>query len=126
MALPTFDGQPLFGDAVKIQHIENAAEFQTNSFFGQAGVKTLAAGTRGRAFLVRGLLRATSIDMLNQFEAAISAYNDGRAYDLVDTRGRTWPQVQYRGGFKPDERGLGRDGQGKYTLAYELILHGLI
>lgn len=125
-AIPTFNGNAIFGQAVSIIHVPNAQALQMNAFFGLQGVTTLFGGTRGRIFLVRGVLVAEDIPTLNAYEAVIDSYNDGNAYVLSDTRGRSWSNVQYRGEFKPDQRGLGIAGGGTlWSLAYEMYLHGL-
>ena len=52
---PTFGGNPIFGLAVEIDQQAARAE-QTDAFFGVPGVVSLFGGTRGRRFIITGVL----------------------------------------------------------------------
>ena len=101
----TYDGANIFGAAVQFQQVANPNAQQNNAFFGVSGTQTLFGGSRGRMFLIRGLLLGASIDDLNSAEAVFQSYADGIARTLVDPRGRTWSNVIFRGEFTPDSRG---------------------
>jgi len=74
-------------------------------FFGVNGVAALFAGTRGRTFLVSGVLTAVDIPTLNVVEATLLTYADGRAHVLVDPLGRTWLNVIFPGVYVPAAAG---------------------
>jgi hypothetical protein len=99
----TYGGDAIFGYSPTIIHIANPSEFQYNTFFGQDGVLSLFGGTRGRMFMCSGFLIVSGYDYtsLAAAVAAFESYNDGIARDLVDTWGRTWPNVVY-GSFEQE------------------------
>ena len=53
---PTFGGNPIFGLAVEIDQQAQPAAEQTDAFFGVPGVVSLFGGTRGRRFIITGVL----------------------------------------------------------------------
>ncbi|MFO0892149.1 MAG: hypothetical protein U0790_23800 [Isosphaeraceae bacterium] len=120
----TYDGSHIFGSAVQFQHMPQPSAQQVNAFFGVSGTQTLYGGSRGRQFLIRGVLIAESIVKLNEAEAAFQRYADGVARTLVDPRGRAWPNVQFRGEFYPDPRGP-FSTPGGWALPYRAVFHGL-
>ncbi len=121
----TYGGANIFGAAVQFQQVAHPNAQQNNTFFGVSGTQSLFGGGRGRMFLIRGLLLGATIEDLNSAEAVIQSYADGIARTLVDPRGRTWPNVIYRGEFTPDPRGPYPTATG-WALPYKAILHGLI
>jgi hypothetical protein len=130
--VPTYDGIPIFGEAVSMQHVPNATQHQIDAFFGVGGQISLFGGSRGRTFLISGVLIATedvddptTIGDLNSFEALILSYADGIARTLTDTRGRAWPFVFFRGEFSPDPMGPKPTDFG-WALPYRMVMHGLI
>ena len=66
----TYDGIAVFGRSVRIDESENPAAWQFASFFGLDGVFSLFGGTRGRAFVVRGVFAgAAPADVIAQLDA---------------------------------------------------------
>jgi hypothetical protein len=120
----TFDGANIFGAAVQFQHLANPTAQQMNTFFGVSGTQTLYGGGRGRMFLVRGVLLGATTADLNAAESALLSYADGVARTLVDSRGRVWPNVLFRGEFQPDPRGPYATRSG-WALPYRAVFHGL-
>jgi len=123
---PTFNGESIFGQAVRIVHVANADASQVTTFFGQAGQVAMFGGGRGRTFMVVGVFLAADIEGLNAAEAIFTSYADGFAYVLVDTRGRTFAQVQFRGELQVNEAGPRPAPGGGWGLPYKAVFHGLI
>jgi hypothetical protein len=123
-SIASYGGGLIFGSAVSIVQIPNSNAQQVTSFFGVSGSLTLYGGGRGRLFLVAGVLTAASIPDLNATESLLLSYADGVARTLIDTRGRAWLNVIFRGEFRPDPRGARPTDQG-WCLPYKLVLHGL-
>ena len=123
----TFNGSAIFGVAVKCQHTPRASAAQVNAFFGVSGTQSVYGGSRGRAFLVSGVLIAADLTTLAAAEALILAYDDGIGRVLVDTWGRAWPSVVFTGEYQPDPMGPRplADGSG-YGLPYRAVFRGLI
>ena len=120
----TYNGVNIFGAAVQFQHLAHPNAQQVNTFFGVTGTQTLFGGGRGRTFLIRGILLGATLDDLNAAEALIQSYADGVARTLVDPRGRSWPNVIYRGELVPDPRGPYPTPTG-WALPYKAVFHGL-
>jgi hypothetical protein len=120
----TYDGANIFGAAIQFQHIVNPNAQQVNTFFGISGTQTLFGGGRGRLFLIKGVLTTTTIQALNAAETTFQNYADGVARTLVDPRGRTWPNVIFRGEFVPDSHGPYPTAEG-WALPYKAVFHGL-
>jgi hypothetical protein len=120
----TYDGASIFGAAIQFQHLPHPNSQQVTTFFGVNGTQTLYGGGRGRMFLVRGILLATTTAELNAAEASFQSYADGVARTLVDPRGRVWTNVLFRGEFHPDPRGPYAT-PGGWALPYRAVFHGL-
>src|SRR5438552_1192512 len=120
----TYDGSNIFGAAVQFQHLAHPNTQQMNTFFGVSGTQTLYGGGRGRQFLIRGILMGSTLQDLNVAETQFQNYADGVARTLVDPRGRTWPNVIFRGEFTPDSRGPYATASG-WALPYRAVFHGL-
>lgn len=134
MAFPAnIDGQFVFGYAVKIEESSHPNIQQMVEFFGINGVFTLFGGTRGRTFAISGILFGADIATLNAFEGILRSFADGLAHTLVDTRGRSWSNVIFRGDFRPDPAGprpgIVPDGfggtLGGWCLPYKAVMIGL-
>ncbi|HKI21464.1 MAG TPA: hypothetical protein VKA15_26450 [Isosphaeraceae bacterium] len=123
--MATLDGSPVFGDAVKVVHNPHPNAQQINEFFGVNGTQTLFGGTRGRTFMVTGVLSAVDIPTLNVVEAALLCYADGLAHTLVDNRGRVWSNVIFRGEYQPFEQGPRPLAGGGFCLPYKLMMQGM-
>jgi hypothetical protein len=129
---PLYDGNPIFGLAVRMQMVPNPTQLQLDSFFGVNGVVSLFGGSRGRTFMIQGCLFAfqdafsdpiTIID-LNAAEGVIHSFADGIARTMVDTRGNSWPNVVFRDEFQPDPMGA-RPSDSGWILPYRMVMHGL-
>ena len=124
---PLFDGNAIFGLAVRVVQEPVPIEVQRSTYFGLAGAKSLYGGSRGRMFQVTGLLQGNDPDGLVAAENAIRNYADGFKYQFKDTFGRVYDQVMFHGDIKMDPRGPGYDCQtGGWIIAYALTLIGLI
>ena len=105
MSTAYLDGAPVFGEAIKIQHVPHPSAQQLNNFFGISGTQVVWGGTRGRAFFISGVLIATDIYTLAAAEAILLSYDDGIGRVLTDTWGRNWPNVVSSGQYQPDPMG---------------------
>ena len=103
--MTTLDGNAIFGDAVNVIHNPRPNAQQINHFFGIDGQQTLFGGTRGRSFVISGVLSGSSMTTLNAVEATLLSYADGLTHTLVDNRGRIWPNVIFRGEYAPSPTG---------------------
>ncbi len=123
--MTTLDGNPIFGSAVSVIHNPHPNAQQMNQFFGVNGRQTLFGGTRGRTFIVSGVLSAQSLALLNTAESTLLSYADGLVHTLVDNRGRIWPNVIFRGEYSPSHTGPRALAGGGWCLPYRLVLEGL-
>jgi hypothetical protein len=91
--MPTFNGQNIFGTAVRVRR--NAAEraIQQNSYGGLSGVEALDMGSRGRVTTVTGRFICQDAATLNSAILLFESYVDGNSYDFVDQFGNVWPSV---------------------------------
>jgi hypothetical protein len=121
----TLDGNPIFGDAVNVVQNPHPNAQQINHYFGIDGQQTLFGGTRGRTFIISGVLWASSISALNAIEATLLSYADGLTHTLVDNRGRSWPNVIFRGEYAPSPMGPSPLAGGGWCLPYRLVMEGL-
>jgi hypothetical protein len=120
----TYGGSNIFGAAVRLQHVARANAQQENTFFGVTGTQTLYGGGRGRTFLITGVLVGGTLATLNAAESMFEDFADGIARPLTDPRGRTWPNVIYKGEFVPDPKGPYPTLDG-WALPYRAVFHGL-
>jgi hypothetical protein len=121
---PTYNGSPMFGLVTSFQHVANATAQQIDAFFGVSGNLALFGGARGRVFMIAGTFHEYDIGTLNADEALVMSFADGIARTLVDTRGRAWPNVIFKGEFTPDQGGPHPTGSG-WCCSYHCIFHGL-
>jgi len=130
---PTYGGVAMFGLAVHIEQVPQPAAQQLDAFFGASGLLSLYGGSRGRTFLIAGVLYAVDVPTLNAdenlFTPGVSgSMADGIARLLFDTRGRTWSNVIYLGQFRPDPKGPRPgvwNGDSGWVLPYQAVFHGL-
>lgn len=121
----TYNGENIFGLAARCRHVANPRAQQVDAYFGVNGARVLDGGGRGRTFQVRGLLVAASMEELADAESRFADYADGVARVFVDSRGRSWPNVVFKGEFVPDPFGpFPMDGG--WALPYRAVFHGLI
>jgi hypothetical protein len=121
----TLDGNPIFGDAVTVIHQPHPNAQQINQFFGMDGRQTLFGGTRGRSFIITGVLSAVDLPTLNTVEVTLLSFADGLTHILVDNRGRVWPNVIFRGEYAPSPMGPRPLAGGGWCLPYRLVMEGL-
>lgn len=100
MASASYGGIDIFGPLVSIDHDPQASAAQVSAFFGVSGTLQQFGGTRGRTFMVRGVVLADNPAGLRAWESQLQGYADGVARDLVDPYGYTWPNVVFRGEAK--------------------------
>jgi len=120
----TYNGENIFGLAARCRHVANPRAQQIDAYFGVNGVRVFDGGGRGRTFQVRGLLVGSSIGELAAAEARFADYADGVARVFVDSRGRSWPNVVFKGEFIPDPLGP-LPISGGWGLPYRATFHGL-
>jgi hypothetical protein len=104
----TFDGLFLFGEAVCMMTGDPEREVQFGTYFGLNGISSINGGSRGRRTTVRGLLVANDLAAYNVMEGFFYAYLNAGNFTLVDTQGRTWPQVRLTS-FSPEGERLKQD-----------------
>jgi hypothetical protein len=121
---PTYGGVPLFGLVTSMVHNAHPCAQQVDTFFGVPGNIALFGGSRGRVFMISGVLADVDIPSLNADEALIHSFADGIARTLGDTRGRFWPNVVFLDEFQPDPMGPRPTDVG-WCLPYRLVMHGL-
>jgi hypothetical protein len=120
--MPSFNGQQIFGFAVKMDTSDNPRANQLNAFAGLSGVESLDLGFRGRYTTVNGLLFGTNVSNLAVAVALFRSYNDGLAYVLVDTLGVSWANVKLDT-FQPSDRGMTMFGIGCFKKYSARFIH---
>lgn len=126
---PSYGGSPIFGVAVSIKVDPRPTAQQMDAFFGVTGNVALFGGGRGSAFMIKGVLFGPDLLTLNILEGVFqpSVFGnvaDGVARTLVDTRGRSWPNVIFAGEFQADQMGP-KPFNGGYILPYSAVFHSL-
>lgn len=121
----TYNGENIFGRAARCRHVANPRAQQVDSYFGVNGVRVLDGGGRGRTFQIQGMLVGSTMAELAEAEARFADHADGVARVFVDSRGRSWPNVVFKGEFFADPRGP-IPISGGWGLPYRAIFHGLI
>ena len=122
--IPSYGGVPMFGVVTSMVHAPHPCAQQVDAFFGVAGNIALFGGSRGRTFMISGVLVDKNIPDLNVDEALVHSYSDGIARTLVDTRGQIWFNVVFLDEFQPDPMGPRPTDTG-WCLPYRLVMHGL-
>ncbi len=92
--MPTFNGVTIFGVTSKFQTDAGIRVIQKNDYFGLNGIEGLDGGSREQRTVVTGVLFGADVDAWNAAVALFRSYNDGLAYMMVDSKGRTWPAVR--------------------------------
>jgi len=123
--MATLDGSPVFGVSVNVVHNPHPNAQQINEFFGINGQQTLFGGSRGRTFMISGVLIGDDIPTINSLEAALLSYADGLPHTLTDNRGRVWSNVIFRGEYQPYEQGPRWLAGGGYCLPFKCVMQGL-
>lgn len=121
---PMFGGEYLFGTACHVVHAPHATAEQQASFFGVTGMTSLFGGGRGRVFEVSGLFVGSDLAAVFGGESALLSFADGIARTFIDTQGRAWPNVIFKGEYTPSPDGPKATDFG-WCLPYRCILHGL-
>lgn len=124
-----YDGNAIFGAAVRCNHGPQPADQQTNAYFGVSGQQSVYGGARGRQFHIEGVLTGESLGDLAAAEQLLLSYNDGIGRTLTDTWGTNWTNVVFRGQYT--RHGMvgfifGGDGSVLFGQAYRAVFIGLI
>ncbi len=121
------DGSNVFGVCVHVQHEPHPNVQQINEFFGVNGTQTVYGGTRGRTFLITGLLPSFGYYGIAFAENALLSFADGLPHQFTDTLGRVWSNVIYRGEYQPSPGGpkLGAGGD-EWFLPYKTVLSAMV
>ncbi len=123
MATASYDGQAIFGQAIRVAVHDNPSAAQISAWFGVNGLVRLHGGGRGRLFEVAGVLVAPDPGTLAELEALIRSYDDGIGRVLVDTKGVSWPMVVFHL-YRPEGRWMA--AVGGYAQPYKAVFEGLI
>jgi len=123
--MATLDGSPVFGLAVHVQMNPHPNAQQINEFFGVNGTQTLFGGTRGRTFMISGVLLGDQVADINAAEAALLAFADGNPHTLIDDRGRVFNNVIFRGEYQSFEQGPRPLAGGGVALPFKCTMQGL-
>ena len=121
---PTYGGFAIFGLVESMDVVDQPTATQVDAFFGQAGTVALFGGTRGRTIMITGVFEEEDIPGLNSDEQVVRSYADGIARTLVDTRGRSWPNVIFKGEFQTVPKSLRPSANG-FCIQYKAVFHGL-
>ena len=124
MGVAYFGGVPCFGTAVSVVHLPERVVEQRTAVAGSSYVAALFGGGRGRRFEISGVLVGDSPQGVMESEALLLALADGIGRDLVDTQGRSWPNVLFEGVYRPDPAGPKETDWG-WCLPYRCELQGL-
>lgn len=88
--MASFNGVSIFGVAVTMTDIEEAAGYQEQGYPGLNGVEAIALGGRARRTQVTGILTAANNSALATLIAVYRAFEEAALpYTLVNTRGET-------------------------------------
>lgn len=125
--MATFDGQFVFGVAVRVKHVPNAAAIQEAAYCGANGVVSSYGGGRGRIFQVQGLFVGDSRASCAANESIMLSFADGLGHTLVDNLDNIWTDVIFKGEIDTLDGGPIRGTSGGYAWfwPYKLLLRGL-
>lgn len=91
---PLYDGLALFGPGAHVIGRANPVARVTRGFPGLRGLVTKTLGSRGARAEAWGVLVGPARVDQAAAEAALELYKlDGGAYPLLDSLGRTWPEM---------------------------------
>jgi hypothetical protein len=93
MAVPSFNGEYIFGYNVQMATGWPDPAHQINAFLGVRGVERLFLGQRMLQTHVVGELRGPTELDLGVAETYFGSYQNQYGYVLYDTLGRTWNEV---------------------------------
>ncbi len=121
---PSFGSAFIFGTACHVVHVPHPVALQKDGFFGVTGMTALFGGGRGRTFEIAGVLVGSDLPGVIAAEGSLLSYADGIARTLVDTQGRSWPNVIFEGEYQASSEGPKSTDFG-WCLPYHCILRGL-
>lgn len=121
---PSFGGAFIFGTACHVVHVPHPVALQKDGFFGVTGMTSLFGGGRGRTFEIAGVLVGSDLPGVIAAEGSLLSYADGIARTLIDTQGRSWPNVIFEGEYQASPEGPKSTDFG-WCLPYHCILRGL-
>lgn len=96
MAVPLFDGVPIFGAICVVRTDGFSRGQQITATFGLDGLGAQDAGDRGGTTVIVGTLVGDGLTGLAAAEALIRSYADGQPHTLTDSTGTTWQDVILR------------------------------
>jgi hypothetical protein len=120
----SFDGNAIFGGAVKMRTATLKRATQRAKSPGTQGVESTDLGLEGRYTTVEGRLFGSSPGDLAAAKAAFDSYQNNQAYTLVDTAGTEWPFVILEE-FEP-ELGMSSDPFYGYSVRYRATFFHLV
>lgn len=123
--MPLLDGSAVFGLSTKVIMNPNAVAHQESQFFGVNGQQTLFGGSRGRMFMISGVLVANDYPGIAAAEANLLSFADGNAHTLIDNWGRSWPNVVFKAEYQPFDQGPRPLAGGGLCLPYRAVFYGL-
>jgi len=121
----SLDGEPVFGVANHVVHNPHPNAQQINAFFGMSGMQTLFGGTRGRTFMISGVFLESSLEGIVADEANLLNFADGQTHTLVDTLGRSWSNVIFRGEYQASPDGPRPAADQGWLLPFKCVLEAL-
>jgi hypothetical protein len=125
MYLPLFNGQAIFGTAIRLRRGVGERALQKNAFPGLSGLESLDMGGRGRVTNVTGRFKCATEEDLNAAILIFESYKDGNAYVLRDQFGNNWPYVLLEE-FTPTGELNNIFSIGGYTVQYSAKFEHLI
>ena len=129
MGAPSWNNLFLFGQAVRMQAVPNASAAQVETFFGVSGTAVLYGGSRGTTFTVTGVFAESDVatvlaDETPFYAGTANSIVGAQPATLVDTYGRSWPNVYFLGEYQPDPMGVKPAGS-LFIKGYKLVMRSL-
>lgn len=122
MSSPIYGGEALFKSGPATCAVGGAAlRHAAHEPMRGHGVHVIAQGRAGRAITQRGTLIDDTIDALQSQLAAIEAYVDGTARELVDEHERQWANVVMLTFEPATPQRLGVRWQVSYRVTYQQV-----
>ncbi len=125
----TLDGDNIFGVALECRHAPRPTIQQIAAFFGISGVQAIWGGTRGRAFMIRGIFIASDVASVRAFESVLETYADGvpRTLNVTYSDGTSfyWDNVIYMNEYVQQGDPRPNINTGGWQQVYTMVLHGL-
>lgn len=91
--MPGFNGEQVFGTAVRMRRKRTERAAQRNNYGGLDGTEKLDMGARGHVTTVTGRFVCEDAASLNAAFLLLESYMDENLYVLTDQYGNNWPNV---------------------------------